>query len=70
METVSEYFGIKVDEKDSWVIVAFTKFMNELEEETKKLGKPQWNEERKRLLFCSFYAGALFGGEVQTQKEG
>lgn len=61
-----EYLGIKIDEEESWVVVAFIKFMNNLEEETKK----QWNEEQKRLLFCSFYAGALFGGEVQRQKEG
>lgn len=61
-----EYLGIKIDDADSWVVTAFIKFMNNLEEETKK----QWNEEQKRLLFCSFYSGALFGGEVQKQKEG
>lgn len=60
-----EYLGIGIAEKDSWVVAAFIKFMNELEEGTKE----QWNEKQKRVLFCSFYAGALFGGEVQKQKE-
>lgn len=56
-----EYLGVTLEEKDAWVISAFTSTVKLLQEEKKGI---TLDEGQKTTLFAFFYGGVLYGENV------